>query len=221
MRIDRMPPKRGFARRVVAHEEPPAPLTGIVLLDSSAHVFAFDLGAATIFDWKDSTPSEKNSVRLPDEVMASVAAGRTADSPGPNLHVIANRRYRSRSYDVLCEDTADSHHRITALHLESEDQGDADSDPIGPIVEEYGLTEREHQALRGIALGLTTKELAEEMRISPHTVRAFVRLIMIKLGVTTRGAIVSKLLEHNEPRRHMAMAGGGSGFGGVAFGKGS
>ena len=35
------------------------------------------------------------------------------------------------------------------------------------------------------------------MNITPNTVKSFVRIIMIKMGVGTRAAIVSKLLEYS------------------------
>ena len=46
-------------------------------------------------------------------------------------------------------------------------------------------------------MGLSTKGLAREMNISPNTVNAFLRLIMIKMGVTTRAGVVGKVLEQN------------------------
>jgi len=59
----------------------------------------------------------------------------------------------------------------------------------------YNLTGREQEALEGISMGLTNKELAERMSISPNTVRAFLRLVMVKMGVTTRSGIVAKILQ--------------------------
>jgi DNA-binding CsgD family transcriptional regulator len=53
------------------------------------------------------------------------------------------------------------------------------------------------EALIGVAMGLTSKELATRMNISPNTVKAFLRLIMIKMGVTTRAGIVGKLFDQN------------------------
>ena len=38
--------------------------------------------------------------------------------------------------------------------------------------------------------GLTNKEIASRMSISANTVRAFIRMIMVKLGVSTRSGIV-------------------------------
>jgi DNA-binding CsgD family transcriptional regulator len=42
--------------------------------------------------------------------------------------------------------------------------------------------------------GIRNKEIANRMNISPHTVRAFLRLIMIKTGVSSRSAIVGKIM---------------------------
>jgi DNA-binding CsgD family transcriptional regulator len=65
------------------------------------------------------------------------------------------------------------------------------------IAAQCGLTPREIQVLRGIAVGLTSKEVAQSMKISPNTVKTYLRLIMVKMGVTTRAAIVGTLLNHN------------------------
>jgi DNA-binding CsgD family transcriptional regulator len=42
--------------------------------------------------------------------------------------------------------------------------------------------------------GLTSKEIAERMKISPSTVKAFLRLVMVKMSVSTRSGIVGKVL---------------------------
>jgi DNA-binding CsgD family transcriptional regulator len=46
-------------------------------------------------------------------------------------------------------------------------------------------------------MGLTSKEVATRMNISPNTVTAFLRLIMVKMGVTTRSGIVGKLFDQH------------------------
>jgi DNA-binding CsgD family transcriptional regulator len=66
---------------------------------------------------------------------------------------------------------------------------------IHKAVMKYNLTERERQALEGISMGLSNKQLSERMNISPNTVRAFLRLVMVKMSVTSRSAIVAKLLQ--------------------------
>lgn len=63
------------------------------------------------------------------------------------------------------------------------------------VAEEYGLSRRERQTLQGVARGQNPKEIACELDISPNTVKVYLKLIMTKLGVTSRGGIVRILLE--------------------------
>jgi DNA-binding CsgD family transcriptional regulator len=58
----------------------------------------------------------------------------------------------------------------------------------------YHLSRRERETVQHLSHGLTTKEAAEVMNVSPNTVKQFVRLIMTKMGVTTRSGIIGKLL---------------------------
>ena len=63
------------------------------------------------------------------------------------------------------------------------------------VSETFHLTAREQEVLQQlVAEGLTTKEIAARMGISPNTVKAFLRLIMVKMGVNTRSGIVAKAL---------------------------
>jgi DNA-binding NarL/FixJ family response regulator len=60
------------------------------------------------------------------------------------------------------------------------------------IAEQYRLTKRERQAFSGICNGLTNKELAAWMQIRPSTVKAFIHMIMLKMGVTKRAEIAAR-----------------------------
>ncbi len=53
------------------------------------------------------------------------------------------------------------------------------------------LTIRERQVLTGLVRGASTYTIAQELRISPHTVRMHVSGLMRKLGVHARGKAVS------------------------------
>ena len=63
--------------------------------------------------------------------------------------------------------------------------------------EQYKLTPREREAVLLLSKGLTSKEIARRMEVSAHTVKAFLRLIMLKLGVSTRSGIVGKITSQN------------------------
>jgi DNA-binding NarL/FixJ family response regulator len=61
----------------------------------------------------------------------------------------------------------------------------------------YGLTTREIEVLRLVKQGLTTSQIAEQLRISPRTADAHLRSIYGKLVVTSRAAATRSAIEHN------------------------
>ena len=58
------------------------------------------------------------------------------------------------------------------------------------------LTPRESEVVRRVALGHSTKQIADEMYLSRHTVRTHVRNAMIKTGSHTSAQLVSIALTH-------------------------
>lgn len=63
------------------------------------------------------------------------------------------------------------------------------------MAEKLNLTQREYEAVQHLALGLTSRQIAARMGISVNTVKAFLRLAMIKAGVTTRPGMIGKFLK--------------------------
>jgi len=57
----------------------------------------------------------------------------------------------------------------------------------------FNLTPREQETVKFLFEGLTSKEIANRMEISANTVKAFLRLVMVKMGVSTRSGIVGKI----------------------------
>lgn len=125
---------------------------------------------------------------------------------------VAASRPRSRTtYDLLdaaratslTTRIADRHYRITATlapAVLSPDGGPAGvivhAAPLSPayvsdveLVERFSLTVREIQVARHVTLGRTTKEIAAELNLSPHTVARHLERVFVKLGVHTRAAI--------------------------------
>ena len=62
----------------------------------------------------------------------------------------------------------------------------------------YHLSQREGEAVRFLIEGLTNKEIAARMGISPDTVKVFLRLAMMKMGVSSRSGIMSKFIHLKE-----------------------
>jgi DNA-binding CsgD family transcriptional regulator len=59
------------------------------------------------------------------------------------------------------------------------------------------LTTREVEILRLVTGGLTNRQLAEELGISPRTVDAHLRSIYAKLGVSSRSAATRYAIVHH------------------------
>jgi DNA-binding CsgD family transcriptional regulator len=180
---------------------------GMLLVDSSLQIIAFDRGAAAILnDAGRRSGMPQAGLCIPQVILEVVRNCPPEDLSSLQFHFRTGMGdYTCRAY--LMESHYDPKRRtIMALHLERSESGPDMLDALGL---EYHLTGREQQALRGIAAGLTTKELADKMSISPNTVKAFLRLIMIKMGVSTRAGITARLLERNgRTRSVMAMAAG-------------
>ena len=80
---------------------------------------------------------------------------------------------------------------LVAVLLERVSSGDLS---LLHVSKKFNLTAREVEVLRHLLDGLTTKQIATGMDISPNTVKAFLRLIMGKMGATTRSGVVAKAL---------------------------
>ena len=74
----------------------------------------------------------------------------------------------------------------------------AKASQIAPIiVEAYGLTPREVEVTRLVAKGLKTADIAARLHLSAHTIRDHLKAIFEKVGVSSRGELVSQLFaEH-------------------------
>ena len=165
----------------------------MVLMDLALKPIAFDPGASAILH----DPQQRNgddAFNLPKEVLETIRNRNPNELSSVKTHFsLGKRRYSCRAY-LLESQIGSFTLPILALHIERDSSY---NDALAEVIAAYHLTSREQEALRGISIGLTSKELAERMNISPNTVKAFLRLIMIKMGVTTRAGIVAKLLEHN------------------------
>lgn len=80
----------------------------------------------------------------------------------------------------------------------------SDLTPI--LLESYDLTPREAEIVALLARGASTKEIASELSLSPHTVRDHVKSIFAKTGTNSRGELVAGLFaEHLLESFHTAV----------------
>ncbi len=62
----------------------------------------------------------------------------------------------------------------------------------------YHLTDRQQAIVRGLARGLTNKELANELRLSEHTVKEYLQVIKRKVKTTTRTGLLARIFGVSE-----------------------
>jgi len=127
------------------------------------------------------TPLQKN-------IFPALAKQNSSSSSTSQAEFISGRRkYVSRSFPLAKPQNGRPAVAAIAVLLE---RGGSGSYAVADVSERFHLTKRERAVVEFLIQGFTNKEIAGRMNISPNTVRAFVRMVMIKLGVSTRSGIV-------------------------------
>ncbi len=167
---------------------------GVVVLKNGLNVVAFNAEALHILTYPDSA----DDIHDLNAWLSSSVVARLADRRAPNrLSIVPEFKSGKRTY--LCNSfpinfsrgTRETNHSAFALLLERKANGGIS---IATISARFSLTPREGETVKLLLQGLTSKEIAERMEISPNTVKAFLRLVMVKMGVSTRSGIIGKLL---------------------------
>ena len=169
----------------------------MIIIDGSFRPVALDSGAMAILsDLNGTNGSSDSHLNLPREILNFLHARSDGELGGAYMRVnLGNRENSCRVFSLMPRTDAVILPMLT-LYLKREL---SIVDTVYRAGIDYHLTDREKETLIGVTMGLTSKELAMRMQISPNTVKAFLRLIMIKMGVATRSAIVAKLLDQNVP----------------------
>ncbi len=187
------------------------PEVGMVLLDESFNVIACDRGAAALLSSTNPVAGESEPVfQVPREILEGIQQHKSSGATNCEMQFrVGASVYLCRSYLLETRSGQLTELSFMALHLE---RIAGAQEAIQDAIAMYNLTEREEQTLKGILMGLSTKEVADQMSISPNTVKAFTRLIMIKLGVTTRWGIIAKVLGSREGSDDSTQSAAGSGM---------
>jgi DNA-binding NarL/FixJ family response regulator len=83
----------------------------------------------------------------------------------------------------------------SVTHMSLKDITDYKASPMLEEKNVFGLTERELEIMRTIALGLKNKAIAEKLFISEKTVKTHINRIFRKLGVTNRTSAIMSAIE--------------------------
>ena len=120
--------------------------------------------------------------------------------------ITSNRQEEAQRLSRLLGDAQVEVSALTCKHSVSLDRSSARTYLIAPssrstepyIYHEYEeLTAREIEVLRLLALGLSNKQIAGRLIISPHTVNGHIHSIFGKLALNSRSAATRYALEHH------------------------
>ncbi len=165
---------------------------GFLLLDSSLSIVSFNDEAVRILSYPDNVAILKNSDLLLTETIRSRLI--TQQASGESVFV---KQFKSGRRHYFCRAfLIDSHAKepgqpTTAVLLE---RGPSGLVLLSQVCQQFKFTQREREVLEYLLQGMSSKVIANRMNLSPSTVKAFVRLIMIKTGVSSRSAIVAKIM---------------------------
>lgn len=155
--------------------------TGLVLVDANFTLLHADASAIRILTYPDHP---RTSEGLQARLNALCNAG------GTTQHFTSGTRtYTCRAIPLQSMQQPGD---ITALLFERVHRKEVDYLLAAGAM--FNLSPRQRETVWGVMQGLTTKEIAAQMGVSPHTVKQFIRQSMEKLGVTTRSGIVGRIV---------------------------
>ena len=164
---------------------------GLILVDGTGRPVYYDPEAITVLTYPRQA---KSLARIEDLLLREVQAlllglGGLHATPGTAEFISGRRRYVCRAF-ALTGNSGNGSRRMTGLLIERDTPKMVN---VSEAAEQFHLTEREQETIKLLTLGLTSKEIATRMNISPNTVKTFFRLVMTKMGVSTRSGIVGKI----------------------------
>jgi DNA-binding CsgD family transcriptional regulator len=161
-------------------------------MDSLLNPISFNPEAVQILGYPDKLANARRpEVFLTGKIHSILVGERNLrEAPLVSEFRSGRRHYFCRAFLVDSRSKDPSYPTIAVL-LE---RGPSGLIPISQVSQQFHLTQREGEALAYLLQGLSSKEIANRMSVSPNTVKAFLRLIMIKTGASSRSAIIGKIM---------------------------
>lgn len=173
--------------------------SGFLLLDAELNLLASNEPALQILFF----PTDRSRIKQPKILLAERIRATLVDPHHREGRVFVSefqsgkRRYVCKTFQIDANGNGNSQLRPAfAVFLERTAAGTLNG---AELVERFGFTQRECETVGYLLQGLTSKEIAARMNISPNTVKAFLRLVMVKMRVSTRSGIAGRL---TGPRVH-------------------
>jgi DNA-binding CsgD family transcriptional regulator len=169
--------------------------SGFLLVDPSLMPIYYNSEAIQILTYPE-IPQGQNPLEsvLMVKVHQLLIDSRSSEGPVFRPEFISGRRrYICRALSVDSPSSS-AQKALSAVLLERRQQRSFDG---SQLVARFHLSQREKETIELLVYGLTSKEIANRLHISPSTVKAFLRITMVKMGITTRSGIVGRVFASN------------------------
>jgi DNA-binding CsgD family transcriptional regulator len=184
--------------------EPPANRTlGLLLVDFSLNPISCNDEAIRILSYPALPENIQHlGVFLRDAIRTRLLKRQSSSCSRFVTEFVSGKRcYRCRLFH-LDWDIRDNYQPALELLLERSLSGLLSLDRTA---QQFNFSPREQQTVEFLLQGLSSKEIADRMKISPNTVNTFFRLVMIKMGVSSRFGILGKMISANSNSSPISM----------------
>lgn len=168
---------------------------GLIVIDATFAVVAYNGEALQILTY----PEQPEEIRHVDAWLSNKIRTDLAGRHSPTRFVeefrSARRSYLCRSFSLGVKGhNGKGVGSVGGLQIVILERKSNEAVKLTEFSERFGLTAREQETVRYLLKGFTSKEIAQRMEISPNTVKAFLRLVMVKMNVSTRSGIIGQLV---------------------------
>lgn len=166
---------------------------GLLLLDTSLRPLYANQEALSALTYSANLAKNNGPDTLLESRVQSLFEGSVGSRQlkGNGSLTSGRRRYQLRVFSVRSP-FANGFKPAVALLLERSKKTSID---LSDLPKRFRLTQREVETVEHLVRGLNTQQIAERMAISPNTVKAFLRSIMMKMGTDSRAGIIAKILQ--------------------------
>ena len=164
---------------------------GVLLMDESLHPVWFNMEAVRILGYpqKPDSPRPLSADALGEKIRASLSK-QSLRSPSLTELNSGRRRYLCRVFRMEPQGKANRGPSVAVL-LERSPRALV---TLSAMCAQFQFTRREQQTVELLSVGLDTKEIANSLGISANTAKVYIRMVMAKIGVSSRMGILAKIL---------------------------
>jgi DNA-binding CsgD family transcriptional regulator len=174
------------------HTAPTRP--GLIVVDNTLGVVAYNGEALKILTYPDAPEKIRHLDSWLANKIRSELVGRLSPPSFVDAFRSSKRLYLCRSFPLDKSHQGNGFGASAGLLIVMLERKSNETLKISEISERFGLTAREQETVQYLLEGLTSKEIAQRMKISPNTVKAFLRLVMVKMNVSTRSGIIGRIV---------------------------